>query len=190
MTHQRDGAVQTGRRRPALYLAVGAAAVLLLLMGGWAMWQSPPAPEGDPVDLAKFVATSRYEALPEEDKRPYMKLIRSGMDEIAAAARDGRLTQQEYEAAYLNAKLERRIDDMKDYFSHPAATRQKVLAAEYRKKASSSKPATAGGDEPPQPDDETEDDYFEKRVEQWPPEEQEKWEEFRRARKKAKEAAK
>lgn len=185
-TPQPGEVVSVQRKSAAVYVVAGAAGLLLLLASVWAMWPSTPGPEGNLLEVAKFVASARYDALPEPEKRPYMKKVRSDMDQIAAAAQEGRLTQQEYEVAYLNSKLERRMDDMQDFFSHPAASRLKVLTADYAKKSASSKSAKPQGVKLPEPDGQTEEDYFQRRVAYWPAEDRGKWEEFERARKLAK----
>lgn len=163
----------------------------------WAL-RSPelPSPTSDVVALAKFVRTEQYKKLPEADKRPYMKTLRRSSDALAAAHRAGQISDKEYQAAYLNGWFERKLDDMEEFYSTPADKRAQMLVREHVKKvkesaakAPASKPASALP-EPPKPNDELEDDFVEDRVETWPPEERAKWEEYRKAAKAAKEAAK
>jgi hypothetical protein len=175
---------------------IAAAAAMVLTCAVVLAWVSrspaiPPA-DGDPVQIARFVRTDAYERLPEADKRPYMKALRKNLDRVATAHRAGQLTRKEYEEAYLNTWMERRLDQMEDFYKVPAAQRQQRLIAEYVKKnkssLSSSRPSAAA--ELPKPDDATEENFEDDRVATWPPEEQAKWQQYRQAVKKAKDAAK
>jgi|SRR5688572_8788825 len=177
------------------WLVVVAAVVVLAAAAGvvaWAMRSpEPPAPTADVAALAKFVRTSAYNDLPEAQKRPYMKALRKGSKELIRARNEGRISQNDYEEAYLNAYFERKLDDMEEFYEIPEAKRKQVLLAEYVKKNREKTATTAASaPEPPKPDEEKEDDFMEDRVETWPPEERAKWEEFRKAVKEAKQAAK
>ncbi len=182
-----------GRKR----LAVGSA-IFVVVGGSIAVWalalraaEAPPA-DADLVTLANFVRSDEFEQLPEAQKRPYMKTLRKNLDELAQAQMAGKISLKDYHKAYLNAYMERKLDHMEEYYSLPADRRMPLLAAKYAKKErESAKAAPATGNaEPPEPDELMEEDFTEDRVETWPPEEQAKWEEFRKAVKQAKEAAK
>jgi hypothetical protein len=169
-------------------LALVAAAAITI----WATWSPKPTPPtADVAALAKFVRTSQFNKLPEAEKRPYMKALREGMSQLVEARNQGRISQNDYEAAYLNAYLERKLDDMEEFFQLPEAKRKQVLLAEYVNKQRA-KPATVSASTatPPQPDEQKEEDFVDDRVETWPPEERAKWEEYRKAVKEAKLAAK
>src|SRR5687768_1481756 len=170
-------------------------ALVLVAAAGVAVWamrsSEPPAATADVAELAKFVRTSEYNNLPEAQKRPYMKALRKGSKELIRARNEGRISQNDYEEAYLNAYFERKLDDMEEFYEIPEAKRKQVLLAEYVKKNREKTATTAASaPEPPKPDEEKEDDFMEDRVESWPPEERAKWEEFRKAGKEAKQAGK
>src|SRR5688572_8317139 len=185
-----DGETRANSKK---WLIVGA--VVLVAAAGMVLWAmrapEPPPATADVATLAKFVRTSQYNALPEGQKRPYMKALRKGSKELVAARNEGRISQNDYEEAYLNAYMERKLDDMEEFFEIPEAKRKQTLVAEYVKKNREKVATTAASaPEPPKPDEEKEDDFMEDRVETWPPEERAKWEEFRKAVKEAKQAAK
>ena len=171
-----------------------AAAGVLIAGVAIAFWSlrspKPPPPTADVATLAKFVRTDAYKKLPEDQKRPYMKSLRKGMAQLADARNQGQISQNDYEAGYLNAYLERKLDDMDEFFKIPEAKRKQVLLAEYVKK-NRTKPATAASSStPPHPAEDKEEHFVDHRVEKWPPEERAKWEQYRHAIKEAKEAAK
>jgi hypothetical protein len=173
---------------------VGGVAVLVVAaaVAFWAM-RSPklPSPSDDPAVLAHFVRSSQFNKLPEADKRPYMKALRKSMAQVTEARNQGRISQNDYEAAYLNAYLERKLDHMDEFFSLPQAKRKQALVAEYVKK-DRVKPATmaALASAPPEPESQKEDDFVKHRVAKWPTEERAKWEEYHKASKEAKQMAK
>lgn len=147
--------------------------------------KEPPA-GSDLVTVAKFVASSDFRDLPEARKRPYMRTLRAQQKELSQAREDGRLTSYQYEEAYLNAWLERQLDHMDDFFKTPAAQRQSKLVEDAVRKAKAPRPAT----EPYRPDDTRENKFMDRRLSSWSAAERVRWEEFRQAVKKAKEAAK
>ena len=156
---------------------------------------SKPAPESDPVTLARFVAGREFDAVPELEKRPYTKAVRQHLEEIAGAFRDGRIDEKTYFAAYLNAYVERKLDGMEEYFASPATKRDAALTQEYARKtqqasASDAKKSAKLSDTLPKPSEELEDDFIDERVETWPPEQRAKWEEYCQAVDRAKNAAK
>lgn len=181
------------------WMAVGAAAIVVVF-GGVAVWalalradELPATTETDLVKLANFVRTDAFRELPEAQKRPYMKTLRKNTDELAEAAQSGRISQRDYEEAYLNAYFERKLDQMEEFYGLPADRRLATFTAEYVKKNQEKpKPAAtapAGKPGPLKPDEEVEDDWVDDRVATWPAEEQTKWAEYRRVLKQAKTAA-
>ena len=180
-------------RNNSKWLVVGGVVVVIAAaVAFWAM-RSPklPSASDDPAALAKFVRTSQFNKLPEAEKRPYMKALRKSMAQVTEARNQGRISQNDYEAAYLNAYLERKLDHMDEFFSMPEAKRKQALLAEYVKK-NRAKPATteASASVPSGPEEQKEDDFVQHRVKKWPAEEQAKWEEYRKALKEAKQMAK
>jgi hypothetical protein len=169
--------------------AIGVAAVVLVAVVVWASLPSRgPDPKSSPIKLARYVNTSDYKALQEADKRPYMKALRSATPQITEAFRNRQISQQEYEAAYLNAWMERQLDHMGDYFKQPAAKRDQFLLVEYVQKAKA--PAASSTAKAPEPSDAAEEQFIKERLAQWPQEQRAKWEEYRSAVKRAKEKAK
>jgi hypothetical protein len=169
-------------------LVVAAVLVVGAFVGAALVMRSspPPAPQDDLLELVKFVKTDQFERLPEIEKQPYMKRLRSGADQLRALRAEGKITQFQYEQAYLNAWMARQLDNMEEYYSLPAAVRQQKLLAKY------SKPSTgpSAPKDPYEPNEETEDDFIKQRIATWTPEMRQQWDEYRTAVKAAKSAAK
>ena len=146
-TPARAGGRPSGSRRTALW---GAALAVVVLAGGaaawWMMSPSRPDPKGDPVTVAKFVATEDFEELPEEQKRDYMAALRRNPQPLEDARAMGHLTEREYKIAKLNVWLERKLDRMDDYFDRPPGkARELYLDGLVRRKQAKAK---AGGAKP------------------------------------------
>ncbi len=178
-------------------VAIAAVVTAVFITACWGVWQvtrpTPPPPDADPVTLARFLATGRYESLLEAQKRPYMKAARRQQAAIADARRDGRLTEDQYTAARVNAYLERKLDHMSEYFALPAAQRNVALLREYAHKPLAAKGAAskpAAPDAAQKSDESDQDELVAARVASWPAEQQAKWEEYRQAVKRTKETVK
>jgi hypothetical protein len=169
--------------------------VLVVAVVAWKLRKPKlPSPSDDVAVLAKFVRTDQYKDLSEADKRPFAKALRHRSAELAAARAEGRISDKDYAAGYLNGWFERKLDDMNEYFATPADKRKATLAKHYAKKVrtaatapSATAPASA---DVAAPDGEAEDSFVKHRVSTWPPEQRAKWEEFKKATKEAKELAK
>jgi hypothetical protein len=85
--------------------------------GGVAIWllQRPPAPTGEPVKVAKYIASPQFQTLADSDKRPYMDALREGKEEIAEAYARKQITAPEYENALLNAWIARTLKHVDEF---------------------------------------------------------------------------
>ena len=191
-------------REPAArrWIVAGAAAAAVALVGV-VIWASRPSAEpvrgDDPLALANYVRTHEFERLPADQKRPYMQSVRKHMADVEAARRDGRIDSKAYRAAYLCAWMERRLDDMHDYYKLPAAQRQAWLDKQLADKVGGPgqpKPAAApaaakvassdGGllydDEAGKAKfEEEQDDFEDDFLDGWTPENKKRWEQYRAA---------
>ena len=200
----------------AAVVACGAVLLVLVLsgvMGG-------PTRGEDPVALAKFVAAPEFAALPAEQKRSYMRRVRKHMKEIEAARRADDIEKRAYRVAYVCTWMERKLEDMEDYYKTPAARRQAWLDKELggsegggggggARPASASGSASGGGGKATATavvssdggllyDDEEgkakledeKDDFEDEFLQSWTPRGRRQWEDFRAAYKKRRDALK
>lgn len=202
--------------------AIAAAAVVVcgavLLVLGLSGVMGGPTRGEDPVALAQLVAAPEFAALPAEQKRSYMRRVRKHMKEIEAARRAGDVDKRAYRAAYVCTWMERKLEDMEDYYKTPAARRQAWLDKELGgaggegagrpASASASASSTGGGadaaaasvssdggllyddEEGKAKLDEEKDDFEEEFLQTWTSQGRRQWEEFRAAYKKRREAIK
>lgn len=186
------GLKQLNKPQKMIGSAIGVVILAAICVGGAIALKSGPLPEtsGDLVTIAKFTKTVRYNRLSEIDKMAYMKRLRRSSNELRAALSAGQITQSEYREAVLNGWMSRQLDHMEEYYSMPAATRDKSLTVSYIAKAKAS-PATAPAKiDPAEPTDDDEDDFIRARIRTWPIEQREQWDTYRSAAKAAKTAAK
>ena len=128
----RDAAV----RRPWL-AALASLAVIGVVVLAWKLLSGPPPPPpSDPVALAQFIASPQFEKLPAEQKRPYMKLARRQMKQIETLRREEKIDKRSYRLAYAAAWMERRLDDMEDYYKQPPAKRAAWIDQQVAEKGS------------------------------------------------------
>ena len=112
-------------------------AVIGVAVLAWKLLTSPPPPPPkDPVALAQFIASSQFEKLPAEQKRPYMKLARRQMKQIETLRREEKIDKRSYRLTYAAAWMERRLDDMEDYYKQPPAKRDAWLDQQLAEKGS------------------------------------------------------
>src|SRR5687767_11080529 len=94
-----DTATRLGGQRRGSKVVWAAGAVVTLaaaIVIAWALLGSGnPPPDGDPVEIAKFVATKTFNHLPEAQKRPYMARLREQQTQVEQAHADGRLRDKE-----------------------------------------------------------------------------------------------
>src|SRR5262245_28219973 len=123
---------QQGRSLKGVWIGAGIALFVVACVAAWKLrpFTRPPA-SGDPVTLAKFVASSDFDRLTEPQKRPYRAALRSKSKELASALQGGRLSREQYDEAYLNGWLSRQIDHMGDFFTLPVANREQAWAERY-----------------------------------------------------------
>ena len=111
-------------------VVVGIVAVFAAFAGliVWAANRNSPPPRADDaLAIAHFVASPEFAQLSADQRRPYMQGARKRLPEIAAACREGKIDRRTYRKAYLCSWLERRLEDMQDYYQRPAAKRQAFL---------------------------------------------------------------
>ena len=180
------------RRSSKVVWAVGtvvtlAAAVVI----AWALLRpGNPSPDGDPVEIAKFVATKTFNHLPEAQKRQYMARLRGSQAEVEQAHADGRLRDREWQAAAFNISLERDQDKMDDYYQEPPGkARERFLdelidrKLEKKRKAKPGKSAAVKTNTQRLADEAADDDseWMEQRKDDWTEEEEARWKEFQDA---------
>jgi hypothetical protein len=169
-------------RRAVTSIAVAVIALALVIGAGWWLLTpgAPPPVDGDPLKVAQFASTSRFDSLPEPQKRPYMTALRKNADALKQAYDAGKLSEHQYEIAKENIWLERQLDHMQDYFKRVApAQKQAFLDELIAKKFTGKRPTTGaaalhGGESADSP-------YVESRKARWPADQQAKWKEFRNA---------
>lgn len=183
---------QLNKPQKMIVSAVGVVVLAAICVAGAIALKPGPLPEtsGDLVTIAKFTKTARYNRLSEIDKSAYMKRLRRSSNELRAALANGQITQGEYREAVLNGWMSRQLDHMEEYYSMPAATRDKTLTASYVAKAKASPATSPAAIDPAAPSDDDEDDFIRARIRTWPIEQREQWETYRSAAKAAKTAAK
>lgn len=199
--------------------AVAACGAVLLVLGLSGVMGGPTRGE-DPVALAKLVAAPEFAALPAEQKRSYMRRVRKHMKQIEAARRAGDIDKRAYRVAYVCTWMERKLEDMEDYYKTPAARRQAWLDEELggadggggdggARTMSASGSASRGGgkttaaagvssdggllyddEEGKAKLEEEKDDFEDEFLQTWTPHGRRQWEEFRAAYKKRRDALK
>jgi len=163
-------------------IAVAVIALALVIGAGWWMLTpgAPPPVDADPLKVAQFASTSRFESLSESQKRPYMSALRKNSDALKQARDAGKLSEHQYDIANENIWLERQLDHMQDYFKRVTPQQKQAFLDELiAKKFAGKKPTTGaatlhGGESADSP-------YVESRKARWPADQQAKWKEFRNA---------
>src|SRR5436190_23294746 len=85
-------------RRKRIFLPL-AGGILLLAFAAAVVWRSfrpVPPRTADPVTLAKFVASDRFNELSEEQKRLYRDALRRNIPKLIDAADAGKLSDEEH----------------------------------------------------------------------------------------------
>jgi hypothetical protein len=160
-------------------------ALLIAAAAWWALYGRPlPPTNADVVTLARFVNTSRFSHLQEKQRRPYAKTLRNNLNQLAEAHAAGRVSDAEYEQAFLCGWMDRQIDHMHDFYRQPPGTREQYLRAEHTAKLKNPKGSAA-----PVPPRDAEAEFVEKWISGWDADKRAEWEEFRQASKRAKQAA-
>ena len=86
-----------------------------------------PAPTADPVSVAKYVASPEFAQLPLEQRKPYLRELRSQTKELVEAAKAGKITREERTAALRNAISAGARIEMANYFALPAGPERVAL---------------------------------------------------------------
>jgi len=165
-----------------IWISAGVIAVAIASLAAWKLRpvKMPPL-DADPVVLAKFVSSSDFDRVKEQQKSPYRIALRAKSKELADALKDGRLTKEEYDEAYLNGWLARQQARMRSFFRLPVANRQQVWTEQYVQKNLNDKPNGV-----PMPAPAVEKAFVARVVGAWPEEEQAMWEDYRSVAKEAK----
>jgi hypothetical protein len=182
-TMQNDSGVS---RRAITTIAVAIIALALVVAAGWWMLApgAPPPADGDPIKVAQFASTSRFDRLPESQKRPYMAALRKSADALKQARDAGKLSEHQYEIAKENVWLERQLDHRQDYFKHVTPQQKQAFLDELVAKKFAGKRPTTGAAHAAAPlhgGESADSPYVESRKARWPADQQEKWKEFRNA---------
>lgn len=108
-------------KRKPLYALI--ALLILALGGGLAYWLTrpapPPAPQADPIAVAKFVATPAYKELSEAQKREYARALLHRIPELIAAVQDGKLTEKEQQDGMRNTMSVLARQRVTEYYALP-----------------------------------------------------------------------
>jgi hypothetical protein len=160
--------------------------VLIVLAGmaaAWRLWLgAPPSLTADPVRLAKFASSPKFEALPDEQRRQYMDAVREGKDDWYEAYAKHQLTSQQYENALLNAWISRSLEHSNEYALLRAGTPRQIFLDRIVRKGEKKRLATTRPAQSTLFDKDPYDlDEVKKLVAGWPPERRAQWEEFRKA---------
>jgi len=175
---------RAGRTATILFAAIPALVVAALL--GWRMMPKPaPPPNGDPVQIAKFINTSQFESLSEYDKKQYMRTLRKKLPDVEKAANEGKLSRSEYAYAVENAWMIRQLEHMEAYYQLPEGPeRQKYLDSLVEKGSKST-----GNAVPTIKNEGMREEIAKRWLASWPEDRRKQWEEFRRVSHEKKQAA-
>jgi hypothetical protein len=177
--------------RPRRKAALSLVALLIVLCACWATWSlwlgdaiaAPDTKNVDPVKVARYVASPRFERLPETQRRAYMDAVREEKDKIVSAYARKQISSQEFEAALLNAWISRSLNHTEEFAKIPATggKRERYVDRIVERGETLHKeiPRPAGSslwDKDPY-----ELEVVQKLVGSWPAERRAQWEDFRRA---------
>ena len=182
------------RRRLALIAAAVALGLVLAVVFALRGGRDRAVRGDDPIALATFIRTAEFDALPSEQKVPYLHSVRKQMSQIESARREGRIDGKAYRDAYICTWMARKLDDMQDYYKLPPAKRSAWLDREVADDGPPGKSAPAPASADVSPDggllyddaeerkkfDEAKDEFEEEFLERWTPDARRKWEEFRK----------
>jgi hypothetical protein len=174
------------KSKSKMFALVGAAAVVVIAVVGFSVWATgsgrdeTPSPNGDPATIAKFLTTTRWTKMDESQRRPYMKTLRKGSDEISKLLASGKISKEEHDLAKQNIWLERQFDRMDEYYKlPPGAARVKYLDDLVQHKVEKRKhPEPRDPNDPPTGDSTP---WAKARKEQWLQAMEQRWDEYRDA---------
>lgn len=87
--------------------------------------QTPPAPNEEPLKVAKFVSTPKFLLLSFDEQRDYAYAMRKAIKEIEAARDSGALTADQYEFARVLAWMGGKLEHLKEYLKEPTPEAKK-----------------------------------------------------------------
>jgi hypothetical protein len=191
---QQQNLIPTRGRRYARLFSILAAVVVGL--GGWAVWSlwlgAAPPGNGEPAKVARFISSTKFERLNDEERREYIDALRKDKAKLWDAYAKKQISTREYEDLLLNVWISRGLKHS-DAFAKlpPGPKREKYLdqIIEYseKKRLTTTRPADSTiWDKNPY-----ELDSVKKLVASWPAERQAQWDDLRqslRARQVAKRA--
>lgn len=166
------------------WLAAGAGAIVLALLGWWLfgyLTSEEPRLNDNAVVLTRFIHSRSFEKLPYDKQRQFYKVLDDRDQEIDQAFRDKRLSESEYRSALEAAWLGKHINRVEKYYSIPPGQGRvqyihKLLDKKEKKKPDGANEIKA---------DETAAEMV---VANWPPSVRQQWETFHGEYRKEKKA--
>jgi hypothetical protein len=104
--------------------------------------KGPPSPDGDPVEVAKYVSTADFLNLDFDQQRAYLFNLRKSAATLRDARASGRLNEAQYRDAKAGAWIGGKLEHLRDYLKQPNDQAKlkyidDMLARQKAKKASS-----------------------------------------------------
>ena len=81
--------------------------------------KGPPPPDGDPVEVAKYVATADFLNLDFDEQRAYLFNLRKSTTALRDARAAGRLDDAQYRDAKAGAWIGGKLEHLRDYLKQP-----------------------------------------------------------------------
>jgi hypothetical protein len=174
------------RSRRKLIVLLVAALLICAVAGIWwfgfASSRGMPAANAEPVRVARFVASSQFQKIPEQQRLAYLDAVREGKEKIAEAYDHKQITASEYESALLNAWISRSLKHVDEYFQHrDGKPRQEMLERVVNKGEKKRLSTTRPSPSTIYDKDPYELDVVKQLVAGWPDDRRAQWEGFRRA---------
>ena len=187
-----SAATRRSSSRSRRNVALSMVALLIVLGACWATWSlwlgdALAAPDidknVDPVKVARYVASPRFERLPETQRRVYMDAAREQKDQVVAAYSKKQISPQELEAALLNAWISRSLNHMEEFEKIPptGGKRERYLDRIVNKEGVERKEISRLVESTVWDKDPYELNVVQNLVASWQPERRAQWEDFRSA---------
>jgi hypothetical protein len=117
---------RASRRSLVLWGGLSALAVIIVVAVIWRFALQRPAASGDPVKVAKYVASSRFLGLDFIEQRNYCKAMREAREALKSAREAERLSAAEYDAAKGAAWIGGKLEHLNDYLEQPTAKEKRA----------------------------------------------------------------
>ena len=170
------------RRRRALG-ALGALAIGIALWGVWSFWLgAPPAASAEPAKVARFVSSTKFEEMSQDQRREYMDAIREDREKVFDAYAKKQIDSQQYEALLLNVWISRTLKHSDAFAKLPPGPKRdkyldRIVNYSEKNRLATTRPADARiWDKDPY-----ELDSVKKLVASWPAERLSQWEDLRQS---------